>query len=45
MPVAEYVDRYDQLGDRNGWENTYVRPPYIDGSEKEDELLGAWRRA
>lgn len=43
MPVAEYVDWYVRLSGLQGWEDTYVRPPYIDGSEREDQLPGAWR--
>lgn len=42
MPVPEYVNWYAMLHDINGWECTYVRPPYIYGFEKEDGLPGAW---
>lgn len=45
MPVSEYVDWYARLHDLvNGWDGTYVRPPYIYGFEEEEELPGAWRR-
>ncbi|KAI0863674.1 hypothetical protein F4860DRAFT_467478 [Xylaria cubensis] len=43
MPVQYYLDRYDDLG-HSDWDNVYVRPPFIEGDETEDEFPGHWRR-
>lgn len=43
MPVSEYVDWYARLHGINGWEDTYVRPPYIYGLGEGDAVPGAWR--
>ncbi|KAI8949279.1 putative muramidase [Xylaria longipes] len=42
MPVRYYLDRYDALGYWD-WDDVYVRPPYIEGDETEDEIPGHWR--
>ncbi|KAI0406598.1 putative muramidase [Xylaria palmicola] len=43
MPVRYCLDRYDALI-RSDWEDVYMRPPYIEGNETEDEFPGHWRR-
>lgn len=45
MPVSEYVNWYGRLHDSiNGWDGTYVRPPYLYGYVIEDDYIGSWRR-
>ncbi|KAK2598096.1 hypothetical protein QQS21_005807 [Conoideocrella luteorostrata] len=43
MPLQEYLHKYDLLG-KCDWDDQYVRPPYIDGTEDESEFVGHWRQ-
>ncbi|EFY96769.2 hypothetical protein X797_009163 [Metarhizium robertsii] len=43
MPLQEYLYKYDLLG-KGDWDDQYVRPPYIDGTEDEGEFVGHWRQ-
>lgn len=43
MPLQEYLHKYDLLG-KGDWDDQYVRPPYIDGTEDESEFVGHWRQ-
>ncbi|KAI0200143.1 hypothetical protein F4808DRAFT_470572 [Astrocystis sublimbata] len=43
MPVHDYFDKYDLLGTTD-WDAQYVRPPYIDYSEDESNMVGHWRQ-
>ncbi|KAK4213997.1 hypothetical protein QBC37DRAFT_373519 [Rhypophila decipiens] len=43
MPLHDYLHKYDLLG-KGDWDDQYVRPPYIDGTEEESELVGHWRQ-
>jgi hypothetical protein len=42
MPLQEYLYKYHWLG-KGDWDEQYVRPPYIDGTETESEVVGHWR--
>ncbi|KFZ11689.1 hypothetical protein V502_07453 [Pseudogymnoascus sp. VKM F-4520 (FW-2644)] len=43
MPLLFYMDKYDNFHDWC-WDDMYVRPPFIDGSEDETDMVGRWRR-
>lgn len=43
MPLHYYMDKYEVLGSWD-WDDIYVRPPYIDGSEDETNFIGHWRQ-
>ncbi|KAK9446275.1 chitinase [Metarhizium brunneum] len=43
MPLQEYLYKYDLLG-KGDWDDQYVRPPYIDGTEDEGGFVGHWRQ-
>ena len=43
MPLQKYLHKYDLLG-KGDWDDQYVRPPYIDGTEDESEFVGYWRQ-
>ncbi|UKZ70680.1 uncharacterized protein TrAtP1_011653 [Trichoderma atroviride] len=43
MPLLDYVGNYHVLG-KCFWEDQYVRPPYMDGSEDETNFVGYWRK-
>lgn len=43
MPLLFYMDKYENLHD-GCWGDMYVRPPFIDGTEDETNMVGHWRR-
>ncbi|KAG5951735.1 hypothetical protein E4U53_002384 [Claviceps sorghi] len=43
MPLADYMWKYEWLA-RDDWDSMYVRPPYIDGTEEESDMVGHWRK-
>jgi hypothetical protein len=43
MPLLFYMDKYEKFHD-GWWGDMYVRPPFIDGTEDETNMVGHWRR-
>jgi hypothetical protein len=43
MPLLFYMDKYENLHDGE-WADMYMRPPFIDGTEDETNMVGYWRR-
>ncbi|KAI1369131.1 hypothetical protein F5Y08DRAFT_293685 [Xylaria arbuscula] len=43
MQPIDYLGKYTLLGQWD-WDSQYVRPPYQDGLEDEDSLIGHWRQ-
>lgn len=43
MPLLFYMDKYENFHD-GWWGDMYVRPPFIDGTEDETNMVGHWRR-
>ena len=42
MSLDNYMDYYTDL-QASDWDDVYRRPPYIDGSEDETNMIGDWR--
>ncbi|OBT70097.1 hypothetical protein VE03_00637 [Pseudogymnoascus sp. 23342-1-I1] len=42
VPLLYYMDKYENFHNWC-WDDMYVRPPFIDGSEDETNMVGHWR--
>lgn len=43
LPLLFYMDKYENFHNWC-WDDMYVRPPFIDGTEDQTNMVGHWRR-